>query len=458
MNTIFKKLLLVVLACGTAGPFMSAMIQEAILSNNMSHKELIEGIKELPHELKLYIVYLLFENSISDFQLYETVAMPSNSGVFSHTGELYLTGLWDKSTVSLRNSKTGSLVKTFYPDDTTMVTSLVFSHDGEICLIGRLDGAVYVWNSMTGNKLCFIQVHTKFVSATAFSPEGETALTGSGDGTLCLWDYETGKWLHTFHGHTDSVTSLAYSPEGEAFLSGSWDATACIWDAKTGELVTKLRGHSLPIKAVIVSPDGKKCLTGSLDQTARMWDFKTGKLLMVFSKGENTFSTRLCDKAVSWALSYAEGLLTYQRAGYMNSVFSVAFSPDGLHCLTGLLSGEVCVWDSNNGELIATIKGASDAITSLAFSVDGEACFSGSKGIVGLWKCAYGLSHITEENKEIIFKRFLSLYPLLQNIIHDTLGDGHNSDDAQGDTPLLLKGIGNGLDIHSGAQQHCILS
>ena len=59
--------------------------------------------------------------------------------------------------------------------------------------------------------------------------------------------------------------------------------------------------------------------------------------------------------------------------GHMNSVFSVAFSPDGTHIVSGSSDNSVRVWDSSMGEVYP------DWVLSVAFSSDSRYTLSGSK-------------------------------------------------------------------------------
>ena len=451
MNTISRKLLLVLLTSNMSGPFSNAMIPEATLSKKMRSKQLIDGIKELPYEIKRYIMYILFQNCIVGFQLCKTISVPasrSSSGAFSHTGESYLTSLW-YNTACMWNSKTGSLVTTFH-GDVDRITSLACSPDGETCITGTLSGRASIWDSRTGERLHCIKAHNDRISSLAVSFDRETALTGAWDTTVCVWNYKIGKLVHFFQGHTDKITSLACSPDGETVLSGSKDTTACVWSVTTGNLVKKLLGHSLSINAVAFSQTGKTCLTASLDQTVRRWNCKTGELLTVYTEREDSFTTRLWDKALSFVASCINDPIRY--VGYDNSVLSVAFSPDEKSLLTGLWSGAVCMWDTNTGDLVTTFKGNEYPSTSLAFNPDGRTCFVGSasvlnvSGTVLIGKAVFGLSHVTEENKEIVFKRFLSFYSIL-----------HHSGDTYSEKSLGYEEIESGSESDSEVWQNCIV-
>ncbi len=73
-------------------------------------------------------------------------------------------------------------------------------------------------------------------------------------------------------------------------------------------------------------------------------------------------------------------VLTLQ--GHTDSVWSVAFSPDGQRLVTGSgdsnTPGVVQVWDAGTGQELLTLKGHHDMVWSVAFSPDGKRIASGS--------------------------------------------------------------------------------
>jgi WD40 repeat protein len=75
------------------------------------------------------------------------------------------------------------------------------------------------------------------VSSVAFSSDGRLIVIGSGDNTLKLRDAKSGALMKTFEGHHDSVSSVAFSSDGRFIVSGSMDHTLKLWDASTGGLL-----------------------------------------------------------------------------------------------------------------------------------------------------------------------------------------------------------------------------
>lgn len=80
--------------------------------------------------------------------------------------------------------------------------------------------------------------------------------------------------------------------------------------------------------------------TASLDHTAKVWDAVTGQALLTLS-------------------------------GHSDTVYSVAFSPDGTRLATVSGDRTAKMWDATTGKVLLTLSGHTDMVTGVAFSADG---------------------------------------------------------------------------------------
>jgi glucose repression regulatory protein TUP1 len=99
---------------------------------------------------------------------------------------------------------------------------------------------------------------------------------------------------------------------------------------------------------------------------------------------------------------------TEGEQGHTDSVYSVAFSPDGRHLVSGSLDKTIKMWELNNagfynransqpktGKCIKTFTGHKDFVLSVALTPDGQWVMSGSKDRgVQFWDPATGQAQL----------------------------------------------------------------
>jgi WD40 repeat protein len=201
--------------------------------------------------------------------------------------------------------------------------------------------------------------HRDTVRAIAFLPGGDRALSASADGTLILWDIESGDILRRFTGHGDGVWDVAVSPDGRTALSGAADHTLILWDIQTGEVIRRFTGHEDAVLSVALSPDGAAALSGSADRSVALWDLWSGEIRHRMS-------------------GVADTVIGAQQAiGHYDSVWDVAFLPDGHSALSVSQDGHAILWDLDAGQLLRRFD-AETGLFSLAVGPDGSAALLGA--------------------------------------------------------------------------------
>ncbi|KAJ7154878.1 WD40-repeat-containing domain protein [Mycena crocata] len=215
--------------------------------------------------------------------------------------------------------------------------------------------------------LKILQGHTDYVECVAFSADGKQIISGAWDRTVRVWDAETGAAVgNPFKGHADKVIHVAMSPDGKQIISASPD-TVQIQDYPTGGVIV-IPFNSL--RVIAVSPNGRYIVSGSeqfpqgnparVETTLALWDSQTG----------HPIGPKIqCDV----------------------EAYSIAFSADGRHVVTGLQDRTIRVWNTETGHQVGPIIQCACKVYSVAFSPDGRQIGSGcSDSKVRVWDSVTG--------------------------------------------------------------------
>mmetsp|Transcript_36562 Transcript_36562/g.66715 ORF Transcript_36562/g.66715 Transcript_36562/m.66715 type:complete len:560 (+) Transcript_36562:177-1856(+) len=291
---------------------------------------------------------------------------------------------------------------------------------------GTDDGVTKIWLVTTGELLHVLQGHEYGVLAVAFSNpdyKGEILVaTASADSTAKIWSMWSGQMLHTLRGHDGWVRSVAFSPQlhSDKFwvVSGSdhgshsdQSGAAKLWrvNASEGEW-----SHSFDMHVVSCTVFGPQIACGMVlfaiasvqdsSQVASMERLEHSPGLATMAQSE----TQL------WNASPLKLLNTFK--GHTDVVTNIAFSDTCSMSLSECKFDELliatCSWDKTakiwkvqSGELIHTLVGHDDVVSSVSF---GPRCHDGTfliatgswDGTAKLWSASYGLLVHTYEDHE----------------------------------------------------------
>jgi WD40 repeat protein len=234
--------------------------------------------------------------------------------------------------------------------DTTAVSGIAFSPDGQQIASAGADGAVKVWDVQTRQVIQKLSAaHKPFAFSVAFRPpDGRYLASAGNDGFVRLSEWKTGQQVFHRGGRRESpfvgmAHSVAFSPDGRHLIAGSDEAVgAIVWDADDGREVRRLPKHEKAAQSVAFSPDGGLMASGSSGGGVRIWDARTGQL-------------------------------RHELRGHEGRrVTAVVFHPDGRWLATAGWDRTVKLWDTTTGELLHTLRGHHGLVSGLAFSPDGR--------------------------------------------------------------------------------------
>ncbi len=163
----------------------------------------------------------------------------------------------------------------------------------------------------------------------------------------------------------------------------------------------RLESPKTPIRAFSLSADGQKLATIG-GQTVRLWDLTKGEELEVvaqenssqmdaiaFSPDRNEIAWGVYNKIKLQNLNDPRLSRTLQK--HTNTVFSIAFSPDGQWVASGEMSNRIKIWHAAGGDAVHTLQGHSGSVYSVRFSPDGKILASASRDMtIKFWDPSSG--------------------------------------------------------------------
>jgi eukaryotic-like serine/threonine-protein kinase len=252
--------------------------------------------------------------------------------------------------------------------------SVAFSSDGRTLAAGNFDGNLSTLVLGDKWKIQTSENQGSPINTLAFLPGGKTVAAGDWDG-----------WVR-FHGpdslangrplkYSGKIWSLDVSPDGSTLAVGGEGNTIQVYDVPTRRLKATLEGHPQAVQAIDFSPDGK-LLASAGGYTVKIWDTATwkssgepinhhpevvcvrfspdGKLLAIADGESELPHYKLLPTAIIlWDVATRDEVRWLR--GHTNTIWALAFSPDGKTLASGSADQTVKFWDTASGELRETI-------------------------------------------------------------------------------------------------------
>jgi WD40 repeat protein len=149
------------------------------------------------------------------------------------------------------------------------MSTVAFSADGRLILVGDDHGAVTVFDQQSGEeKQSFarrdhVPAPTDRISALAISPDGKLAAFAFLGYNVEVWDLATKRRLQTLRDSAGVTNTITFSPDSQCVLSGNYNGTFTVWAVQTGGRLRAWRAHTSGVNLLAFSPDGLRIVSTS---------------------------------------------------------------------------------------------------------------------------------------------------------------------------------------------------
>ncbi|KAJ7185870.1 WD40-repeat-containing domain protein [Mycena filopes] len=244
----------------------------------------------------------------------------------------------------------------------SVVCCVRFSKDGRFLATG-CNRTAQVYDARTGTKVCSLidpsvpKGGDLYIRSVCFSPDGALLATGAEDTQIRIWDIAKKRIISVLSGHQQEIYALDFSADGRFVVSGSGDKTVRIWDMRG---VSAAASSALTISSPVTASPGGSAGAGA----AGLGPSPPCQVLTITDTAPPT----------SPAIHRTSPAPTPD-----GGITSVAIAPNGLRVAAGSLDALVRVWDVRSGALVRRLRGHGDSVYSVAFVPEG-----GPRGALGL--------------------------------------------------------------------------
>ena len=312
-------------------------------------------------------------------------AMPLRSIMVIPAQTHVLTAGDDKNAI-LWNLNTGAKERTF-EGATGALNAVTMSKNGVLVATGGADATVRIY-TFADAKLIGQFKATGPVRGLAFSPNNLALAAACEDKSLLTWNVaytvnqpppaEFGRPTQSY-AHDGAAVDLVFAADNATIYSAGADKAVKQWKL-AAEVPTKSFSHPREVDAVAFDPKGERLATGAHDGNVRIFDIAKATVLKDI-------------KAHPPAPA---------PSNETNPVYCIAWSPDGKQVISGSKDATLKLWDAAGGTLVKEFKaykekvfekGHRDSVFCVAFSPDGKTVASGAGGVapeIKLWNVADG--------------------------------------------------------------------
>lgn len=246
-----------------------------------------------------------------------------------------------------------------------------------------------------------IEVARQAIYSGQFSQDGQWLLVGSYYHGGNLWSTSPVNRHFDWNHQTDGTTGIigsAFSADGR-YAATNDNRTIVLWDMKSGEAKGFWTAPGV-IESMQLTSDGRYAMLGLEDNSATLFDIQNGGIRARYPHSDIVYSVAMSRDALQLVTGCADGLVQVWKSGQTdplikvqqdNPVRTVAMTRDGRLIFASALGKPGRIMEAGSGRVIAELPPLRGYYTAARFSDNGDQLLTGSSsGQVQLWETNSG--------------------------------------------------------------------
>ena len=285
-----------------------------------------------------------------------------------------------------------------------LISSLFFSPDMRIAMLGENNGGFQIRDISTGKSLLDKRnAHMTPITCVDVTTDRQWVMTRDFERQLRVWSMNSGFEMFAINVPNKYYRSACFSKDGKYIYQGRLEGEVFIYSSGDGKLMGRFNGAKSPVRQVACSLDNEKVLAAYDDNSIYIWN-KTDQKKNVFTQSANPVLD-IVFSADSKYVGYVENqgylrIWDYQvdrevfRLSPMEHEYGtfthLSISPNSALVALGTPKGNVAILDLQKGRIVESFDIPEMAspipIETLEFSDDSKFLFVGSRFGILRWR------------------------------------------------------------------------
>lgn len=256
-------------------------------------------------------------------------------------------------------------------------------------LLWRTSGECSNYGFLTGHKSAVLDLQ--------WSRDSQVLYSASADMQIASWDLETGTRIRRHTGHEEIINCIDVAKRGEEFIiSGSDDGYIGIWDPRQKAAMDYIR-TSYPVTAVCLAEAGNELYSGGIDNDIKTWDLRMKRVAYDLKGHMDTITSLATSPDSQSLLSYSHDntvrtwdirpfaptdrqirVFDGAHVGLEKNLLRACWDNEGKKIGAGGGDGTVTVWEAKSGKMLQKLPGHKGTVNDVRFSPDGSMVLSAS--------------------------------------------------------------------------------